>query len=52
MSWLVKIFVKLTIFNNAVHKTVQGRMKTIIASLLPSAVTLFLLLGELVIIWL
>lgn len=41
MSWLVKIFAKL-LFNNAVHKTVQGHMKRTIASLLTSAITLFL----------
>lgn len=53
MSRLVNIFVKLMIFNHFSHvvpKTMQGHMKRIIASLLTSAVTLFLLLRELVII--
>jgi len=52
MSWLVKVFVKLTIFNNAIHQTVQGPYEENYCIFVTSAVTLFLLLRELVIIWL
>lgn len=52
ISCLGEIFVKLMIFNSAAHKTVQGHAKRITASSLTSVVTSFLLLRELVIIWL
>lgn len=47
---LYKDFCYAMIFNNVVHKALQGHMKRIVATLLASAVTLFLLLRELDII--
>jgi hypothetical protein len=41
-----ELFFELRIFNNTIHKTVQGHVKGIITSLLTSAVTLFLLLRD------
>lgn len=52
MSWLVKVFVKLMIFNSAVHQTAQGPYEENYCIFVTSAVTLFLLLRELVILWL